>query len=322
MFYGVFVFSLFLYIIVLLMLKLRIAHSIWLQYLVLFFGILCIAWSAIFVKLADTTGLGSGFYRMFIGTLGILPLWYFRRRPLNDLSSIKTAVLCGLFFGCDIALWNTSIMLSKAAISTLLANLAPVWVGLGAIFILKESPKKIFWIGTLLSLIGVITIVGFGNVFGSRLSLGNILAICASMFYGAYLLTTRKGRSTLDTVSFTAISMITSTVVLFVFCLIAPNTPLTGFSAHSWMALIALGLISQLGGWLAINFALGYIKPTAASVSLLSQSVVTALLSIPILGEYLSWNEVFGAFIVLMGIYLVNRKPSATRAKNVEPEFD
>ena len=297
----------------------HISKHVWLQYLVLFFGILCIAWSAIFVKLADVTGLSSAFYRMFIGTLGILPLWYYRRRPLNNWSSIRIAILCGLFFGCDIALWNTSIMLSKAAISTLLANLAPVWVGLGAIFILKEKPSRLFWIGTTVALIGVVVIVGVDKVFNSKLSLGNLLAICASFFYAAYLLTTKKGRVSLDTVSFTAISMITSSVILFIFCEVK-GVPLVGFEAKSWLALIGLGLISQLGGWLAINYALGYIKPTVASVSLLSQSVFTAIFSIPVLSEYLNWIEVSGAFIVLAGIYMVNRKVSKAKT-TIEPEY-
>ena len=297
----------------------RFSQHSWFHYVVLFFGILCIAWSAIFVKMAGVNGVSSAFYRMFIGTLGILPLWYFRRRPLKDWHSIRIAILCGLIFACDIAFWNTSIMLSKAAISTLLANLAPVWVGLGAIFILKEKPGKVFWIGTLVALAGVVIIVGIDKVIYSKLSVGNLLAIIASLFYGTYLLTVRKGRVSLDTVSFTAISMIISSSVLLLVCLVK-GAPLVGFTLKSWVALIGLGLISQLGGWLAINYALGYIKPTAASVSLLSQSVFTAIFSIPVLGEYLSWIEILGAVIVLVGIFMVNRKVSKPKSE-IEPEY-
>jgi drug/metabolite transporter (DMT)-like permease len=283
----------------------------WFRYATLFFGVLCIAWSAIFVKLADVPGLSSAFYRMFIGFLGIIPLWIYRWKPITDWRSARIAMLCGVFFAFDIALWNTSIMLTKAAISTLLANLAPVWVGIGAIFILKEKPRKIFWSGTLLAIAGVVLIVGADKVMTSAFSMGQFLALAASMFYGAYLLTTRKGRSSLGTISFTAISMLTSVAVLFVLALIT-SAPLSGFSVHSWMALAGVGLISQLGGWLAINYSLGYIPPTVASVTLLSQSVFTALLSVPVLGEYLSWIEMCGAAIVLTGIYLVNRKSLAT----------
>ena len=277
------------------------------HYLILLFGILCISWSAIFVKLADVSGLGSAFYRMFIGLLGVLPIWFFRRRPMTDKKSIRIAVLCGVIFACDIAIWNISILLTKAAISTLLANLAPVWVGIGAIFFLKEKPGRIFWIGTTIALFGVAVIVGIDKIYNSILNAGHFLAILASLFYAVYLLIMRKGRLNLDTVSFTMISMLASSLVLF-FISLFTGTQLTGFSVQSWEALIGLGLISQLGGWLAINFAMGYMPPTFASVSLLSQSVFTALIAIPVLGEQLTMVEIFGAVIVLGGIFLVNRK--------------
>ena len=279
----------------------------WVHYLLLLTGVLCISWSAILVKLADVSGLGSAFYRMLFGTIGIIPVWLYFRKPLTDKKGITIAILCGALFATDIALWNTSILLSKASVSTLLANLAPVWVGIGSLLFLREKPGKIFWIGTLISMIGVGIIVGIRSVSDLSLTKGNILSIIASVFYGAYLLTVRKGRVGLDTFTFTTISMISSTIMLGVICLIS-NTQLTGYSTNSWLYLIILGLIPQVIGWLSINQALGHIKPTIASVSLLSQSVFTAIFALPVLGEILTISELSGAVLVLTGIYLVNRK--------------
>lgn len=292
----------------------------WFHYLILFVGILCISWSAIFVKLADVSGISSAFYRMFIGFLGVLPIWLLRKKSVADKESIRIAILCGVIFACDIAVWNVSILLTKAAISTLIANLAPVWVGIGAIFFLKEKPGRIFWIGTAIALFGVAVIVGIDKIYNSRLNLGHFLAILASLFYAFYLLIMRKGRLHLDTVTFTAISMLASSVVLF-FVSLFTGTQLSGFSMQSWEALIGLGLISQLGGWLAINYAMAYMPPTIASVSLLSQSVFTALIAIPLLGERLTKIEIFGAVIVLSGIFLVNKK-MFKRKVAVQQEYD
>jgi len=292
----------------------------WFHYFILLLGILCISWSAIFVKLAEVSGLSSAFYRMFIGFLGILPIWLMRRKPFVNKNSILIAILCGIIFACDIAVWNISILLTKAAISTLIANLAPVWVGVGAILFLKEKPGKIFWIGTAIALFGVTVIVGIDKIYNSRLNLGHFLAILASLFYAFYLLIMRKGRLHLDTVTFTMISMLSSSVVLF-FISVFTGTQLSGFSIQSWEAMIALGLISQLGGWLAINYAMAYMPATIASVSLLSQSVFTALIAIPVLGEKLTNIEIFGAAIVLTGIFLVNKK-MFKRKVAVQQEYD
>lgn len=279
----------------------------WFHYLILFLGILCISWSAIFVKLADVSGLSSAFYRMFIGFIGVLPIWLLRKKTYPDKKSVRIAILCGVIFALDIAVWNISILMTKAAISTLIANLAPVWVGIGAILFLKEKPGRIFWLGTAIALFGVAIIVGIDKIYNSRLNAGHFLAMLASLFYAFYLLTMRKGRLNLDTVTFTLISMLASSVVLFIISILS-GAQLTGFSAQSWEALAGLGLVSQLGGWLAINYAMGYMPPTIASVSLLSQSVFTAIIAIPVLGEKLSNIELFGALIVLTGIFFVNKK--------------
>lgn len=287
----------------------ELTQKSWLHYLLLFIGVLCISWSAILVKLAEVSGLASAFYRMFFGTLGILPIWWYYRKPIPNKKGIGFAVICGILFASDIALWNTSILLSKASISTLLANLAPVWVGIGALLFMKEKPAGFFWIGTIISIIGVAIIIGIKDLSELSLSFGNLLAIMASFFYGAYLLTVRKGRIGLDTFSFTAISMISSTATLAIICLLS-NTQLTNYPTHSWTYLLILGLVPQVIGWLSINQALGHIKPTVASVTLLSQSVFTALFAFPILHEALTIAEISGAILVLLGIYLVNRKTS------------
>ena len=77
--------------------------------------------------------------------------------------------------------------------------------------------------------------------------------------------------------------------------------------------------MSHLGGYLAINYALGHLRATSVSVSLLGQPVLTALLSIPLLGELLSVQQIIGGTLVLAGIYLVNRRGSSDSSASKQP---
>jgi drug/metabolite transporter (DMT)-like permease len=150
-------------------------------------------------------------------------------------------------------------------------------------------------------------IVGIDALRRLSLNTGDALAIGASVFYAAYLLTTQRARARVDTLTFMTLSVLSSGILLLLMNFIL-KTPLRGYSIKTWAALAGLGLVSQLGGWLAINYSLGYLRATSVSVCLLGQPVVTALLSIPVLGEYLSLNQVIGGALVLSGIYLVNRQ--------------
>jgi len=98
-----------------------------------------------------------------------------------------------------------------------------------------------------------------------------------------------------------------ATILLLVYVL-ALGYDLINFSLETWMALLALGLISHALGWMSINYSLGHLPAPIASVSLLSQPVITALIAVPLLGETLSLYQVAGGLLVLLGIYIVTRR--------------
>jgi drug/metabolite transporter (DMT)-like permease len=274
--------------------------------LCLLIGTVCIGFSAIFVRLAAVPGVVSAFYRVLIASVALLPLWLAQNREFPDRRTLLLSTLAGVFFGLDIALWNVSLFLTSAASATVLAYLAPVWVGLGAITILKDRLRKFHWPGTIVALIGMVVILGLGKMRTMQFGLGNTLAIIASFFYAGYLLVAQVGREKSGTLSFTTFSVLSSTATLFVICLLR-HEKLTGFSYESWAALLALGLITHVVGWLSINYALGHIRASIASVTLLGQPIITALAAIPILGEPLGISQIAGGVLILTGIYLVNK---------------
>jgi drug/metabolite transporter (DMT)-like permease len=113
-----------------------------------------------------------------------------------------------------------------------------------------------------------------------------------------------------DLLTVMTLSTVTSVAALLLINL-AMGSTFTGYGRSAWLALAGLGLISQLGGWLAINYALGHLRAAPVSVCLLAQVLVTTLAAMPLLGEFLKLNQVAGGVLVLAGIYLVTQGPRA-----------
>jgi drug/metabolite transporter (DMT)-like permease len=278
-----------------------------LAYVALSVGIFCIGCSAIFVKLAGAPGAVSAFYRVLIAGMVVVPWGVLRRAPLPSRRTVLLIASGGTFFALDLALWNTSLLLTSATNATLLANNAPLWVGLGALLLFREQLSIRYWCGLVISIAGMAILVGATSLHGFHWKAGDLLALLASGFYAAYILLTQKARTRVDTVTFMAISLI-STILVLLGLNLAMGSTLIGYSNRTWWALLGLGLISHMGGWLAINYALGHLRAASVSVSLLAQTIVTALLSIPVLGESLTVHQIVGGTVVLVGIYLANQR--------------
>lgn len=282
-------------------------------YLALAFGVVCIGFSAIFVRLSAVPGPVSAFYRLVVATLVLVPWWLTttaRRLPQRDVFLIVGGGVC---FGLDLVLWNSAVMLTSAATSTVLANNAPILVALAAVFLLGERLPASYWVGLLIALGGTMLLVGAHVSPGGRLNTGDVLVLVANVFYAAYLLITQEARARIDTLALTALSAASGGALLLAVNLVA-GTPLAGFGGGTWAALLGLGLVTHVGGWMSINYALGHLRASLVSASLLGQAVVTALLAIPLLGERPGGHEIVGGALVLGGIYVVNRRGERTAA--------
>lgn len=289
-------------------------HKRSVAYVALAIGIVCIGFSAIFVKIADVAGPVSAWYRTAIAAAVVVPWWFLTKRKRPKLKDIYWITVGGILFALDLALWNTSLLYTNAASATILANNAPLWVGLASYLIFREHLSFRFWLGLWVALAGMSILVGLDAWRTMDFNRGDLLAIGASVFYAAYLLTTQQVRVRVDTLTFMAISIAASSVVLLLLNLTMRNE-MTGFPVRAWAALVGLGLISHLGGWLSINFALGHLRAAPVSVTLLSQAVVTALLAIPILGESLSPFQITGGVLALTGIAFANLRNGKVRER-------
>ncbi|MFW5706277.1 MAG: DMT family transporter [Bacteroidota bacterium] len=299
----------------------KLKSSPFFAWFALIFGILCIGFSAIFVKLADVPGSVSTFYRLLFATIAILPIWFYRGIKMPARKDIFLIFAGSLFFAIDLWMWNTAIPLTSAATATLLANNAPVWLGLITVVVLRKSLPGRFWFGLVVAIIGLNILIGLQSWRTMDFNKGDMLALLAGFFYALYLIYTMEVRKRVNTVTFMSLSLLFMVAMMFLATWLMGHS-FAGYSGKTWLSLSGLGLISHFGGWLCINYALGHIKGTNVSVTLLAQSVVTAIFGIIILGELLSVQQIAGGIIILTGIYIVNRRNTPPRAASAIKDQD
>lgn len=270
--------------------------------LALAIGIICISIFPVLVKLNLTPGVISAFYRMAFSFVLILPYALFKKQiKIPNVRIGLLAVLCGIIFGSDVAVWNIAIQESTATQASLLTNLSPVWVGVLALFFLKDKPRSNFWIGTLVAVFGMMMLVGFATFRNLDFDLAFSFGILSGVLYAFYMLISKEVLKQLNVITFMTISLGASSVYLGILSY-ALNEPFSGFSNAGWFVLVLQAVICQLSAWLLISFATKKMRATRVSVSLLAQGILASILAWLFLNETITLQMVLGGLILLFGI--------------------
>lgn len=275
-------------------------------------GIICISIFPILVKWTPVSGLSSAFYRMAIATALALPYVLLRKKlEKPDTKILWVILLCGICFGSDIAVWNISIQKSTATQATLLANLAPVWVGLAMYLFMPDKPTRNFWIGAFFAILGMVILVGFDTFYNLSFDIGFGFAMLSGLFYAAYILMSKYVLNQMAPISFMVYSMAVSSVFLGIICLLL-DQPFQGFSNTVWGVLFVQGILCQLIAWSLISFATQKMEANRVSLSLLSQVIFTSFLAWLLLDEKITVQMVIGGLIILIGIGITFYKKQGT----------
>jgi drug/metabolite transporter (DMT)-like permease len=286
-------------------------------YAALALGVFMFGLGAILVKWANAPGCATAFFRMGIAAVLVaLPFSLHVRKAARPLPGrgVLFAVLGGVSLATDLWLWATGVVMSGATVPTLMANTAPLWVGLASVALLKRRMPGLFWLGLAVALAGAVIVLAAGFSRGSVFGTGTVLGLVAAFFYAGYHLATERGRAHISTLSYFWIATASGAAFLLAVCLIT-RTPLWGYSTSTYLLFLALAVLVQIVGWMSVSYVLGHLPASVVSPTLLGQPVVTALLAVPLLGERFSARQVVGGIAVLAGVLIVHR----SRVTSLQP---
>jgi drug/metabolite transporter (DMT)-like permease len=287
-------------------------------FLCLLAGGCAIAFAPILVRLSDTGPVASAFWRTALAApllwawIAVIPAPARSQESPGAArgwipASAAMTVLAGIFFALDLGVWHWSIVWTSVANSTLLANLAPIFVTLAGWLLWRQKVNATFLAGMFVAIAGMFVLVGPNFAIGGTRLLGDALGALTAVFYAGYMLAIKAAR---DAQAPTARLMAWSTTItaaaLLPVALLSPQ-PVLPAGAGGWLVLLALAVVTQILGQGLIAYAFAHLPASLSSVSLLIQPVVATLAAWAIFGEAVGAAQVVGGAIVLGGIWLAKR---------------
>lgn len=275
----------------------------------LFSGAICIALSPIWVRVSEVGPTASAFWRVLLAVPLLWTLFFSLKTKETKIIPPQwgTMLAAGVAFAGDLAFWHWSIRFTSVANSTLLANLASIFVTLAAWILWKQRPSVLFLAGLAAALAGVSLLVRASLGFSPTALLGDGLGVVTALFYAWYLLSVKglrdRGAATLQLMAVTT----TLTAAILLPVALVSGEALLPPTATGWLKLLGLAWISHAAGQGLIAYALAHLPAEFSSVGLLLQPVMAALFAWVLLGESLSVLQVAGGLVVLAGIALARR---------------
>jgi len=280
-------------------------------FFILIIGAIAIAFSPIFVRFSDVDPIMTAFYRIFIS----LPFFLFFS-SFNIIEKVKFPefnnsyvifLVSGIFFALDLICWHWSIKLTTVSKATFLSNLAPIVVIIFSLIFLKERFSKFFYLAALLSMVGMLMLLGESFKFNKSQFIGDLLGVLTAVWYGSYIITISQLRKKYNSTSIMFLSGIVTAIILFIVSILFEQS-LIPQSLFTITIIFLLGFICQFMGQSFITYSLAYLSASLSSLCLLIQPIAATILAYFFFQEKLTTIQFFGSALILIGIYIARTK--------------
>jgi len=266
-------------------------------------GAVAMGASVLFVRWADVGPYASAFWRVLLAVPFLFAWMRIENRSAAWPRLDRAVLLAGLFFTGDLFFWHLAILGTTVANATFLATTAPIWVALGAGLVLSESVTSRTLIGLALCMAGGFALIGESYGFAPQRLIGDLFGLATAFFFGAYVLAVRAARARHGAAEVMFVSTAVSAVCLFVIAF-ALEPRILPQSANGIGALLALALISQVGGQGLVAVALGTLPATFSALVIFLEAVAAASFGWLLLKEPLGIVQALGGLLILFGIYV------------------
>jgi len=273
-------------------------------------AVVAVSSGAILVRWSNAPSTVAALYRVLFTTLPLLPVAAWRHRAAFTQIDHREAIgasAAGVALAVHFASWFESLAWTSVAASVTVVQSQPIFVALGAWAVLRERVSARVIAGIAVAVGGMVTMsVGdllTGVLVGPAPLYGNALAVVGAVTAAGYVLAGRSLRQRLALIPYVVVVYSVCTVTLFG-VVVAQGAPLFAYPPREWAVFLGLAVGPGLCGHTVLNWALGHLRSSVVSVSLLGEPVGATILAAVILGEIPTSLTVGGGGVVLIGILL------------------
>ena len=278
-------------------------------------GAAVISFSPVFYIYSDTNPSTGAFFRMLYALPALALLAFIVRKSDTRSSRMRwMAFGAGLLLAPDMLSYHISMIFIGIGIATLIGNSQVIIVTLVSWKLLGEKPNPAILISLPVVMLGLVLISGIADAepYGEDPVKGVMFGIFTAFCYSAFLIAFRycnKDLAPVSSVQFdatagAAIGLLVLGVLPLSRLAVEPVDFQPSWPGHGWLMLLAL--LSQVGGWLAVAYALPRLPAAHTSFAILLQPVLTLVWGFLILNqEGHSTNQIIGIVLVLAAIISV-----------------
>lgn len=277
-------------------------------------------WSGAFITGKIAVGEFPPFALTFFRFLFALPFIFtilYLKEPSNLVPRGRQwlpLILLG-FIGtfCYHSLFFTSLKYTTAMNSSLIGALNPMVTALLAALFFSQRLTSWRIVGIILSFIGVFVFITNGDLqllSQFRFNKGDVIMAIAVCCFAIYSLLSRRymQQYRLSPLMVTAYTFLICVVISVPFFLWEkPSTYLFSATASGWLSILYMSVFASVLGYLIQMVAIQRIGAPRTAIFINLVPIFTIIQSVTILGESITPFKLFGAVIVITGVYLATR---------------
>lgn len=217
------------------------------------------------------------------------------------------------FLGIAFHQWlqSNGLKTSQASSTAWIVSTSPAFIAVLGWLILKENLNGLQTFGIALSMLGVLTVVSKGNPANISIvsAPGDFLILISAVNWAVFSILSRKGlkvhSSTLQTFWVMTIGWL---IVSIAFVAGRDYLEIPKLDARGWLAMLFLGILTSGMAYVAWFDALARLPAAQTGAFLFIEPLVSMVAAAVILNEEITFIGVAGGAVILLGIWLVNRK--------------